>query len=317
MKQYTVGIDIGCSNTFLAVFDEKMNAVGKLHRATDTELTPEQLVSSIDSCVRDLLNRTGISIDDIRGIGAAFPSHIDFKRGTVIETCNMPTLTNIPVRDLLEQSLNCPVWIDNDANAAALAEHKLGAGRRFDDMIYVTVSTGIGGGLILNGKLYRGIHGAAGEIGHMFVSDSIGYQCGCGVTGCVQSISSGLSMAQYAINLIKEGADSSILRYAGTFSRIDMIAVARAFRDGDEVAREVMTRGAEYLGRMFHSLYQIFDINVFVYGGGVIKAGEEFVEMFKKAYSRYSQMELKYPALFLPAELGDDAAMIGAALLVQ
>lgn len=317
MKQYTIGIDIGCSNTLLAVFDEKMNTIARLHRATDTELSPGQLVSGITSCVGDLLSKAGVSKDDIRGVGAAFPSHIDFKRGVVIETCNMPTLANIPVRSMLEESLGLPVWVDNDANAAALAEHKLGAGKRFDDMIYVTVSTGIGGGLILNGKLYRGIHGAAGEIGHMFVSDSIGYQCGCGVTGCVQSISSGLSMAQYAINLIKEGADSSILRYAGTFSRIDMIAVSRAFRDGDEVAREVMMRGAEYLGRMFHSLYQIFDINVFVYGGGVIKAGDEFVEMFKNAYSHYSQMELKYPALFLPAECGDDAAMMGAALLVQ
>ena len=180
----------------------------------------------------------------------------------------------------------------------------------------LAVSTGIGGGLILNGDLYRGIHGCAGEIGHMFVSDSLGYPCGCGVTGCVQSISSGPHMAEYAMNRIKEGAESSILRYAGTLSKIDMVAVGRAFAENDPLAVEVVERGAEYLGRMFQSLYQIFDINVFVYGGGVMKLGPRFVDMIIASYRRYSQMELKYPAHFLPAELGDNTGMIGAALLV-
>ena len=150
----------------------------------------------------------------------------------------------------------------------------------------------------------------------MFVSDSLGYPCGCGVTGCVQSISSGPHMAEYAMNRIKEGAESSILRYAGTLSRIDMVAVGRAFAENDPLAMEVVERGAEYLGRMFQSLYQIFDINVFVYGGGVMKLGPRFVDMIIASYRRYSQMELKYPAHFLPAELGDNTGMIGAALLV-
>ena len=123
-------------------------------------------------------------------------------------------------------------------------------------------------------------------------------------------------MAEYAMNRIKEGAESSILRYAGTLSKIDMVAVGRAFAENDPLAVEVVERGAEYLGRMFQSLYQIFDINVFVYGGGVMKLGPRFVDMIIASYRRYSQMELKYPAHFLPAELGDNTGMIGAALLV-
>ena len=162
-------------------------------------------------------------------------------------------------------------------------------------MIYVSVATGVGGGLILGGDLYRGIHGCAGEIGHMFVSDSTGYPCGCGVSGCVESIASGLNMAKYAMERIQEGAESRILDHAGTVSRIDMVAVGKALNENDPLAIEVVERGAEYLGRMFQSLYQIFDINVFVYGGGVMKLGEPFVSRIIAAYRRYSQMEYRYP----------------------
>ena len=317
MKEYVVGIDVGGTNILYGLFDGNMNLQRVIQRSTDQELLPDQMMDQIARNVNELIRAAGIKSEDVRGIGAAFPSHIDFNRGLVIETSNIPMLSNVPVRELLEARLKIPVLLDNDANVAALAEHRLGAGRGHRDMIYVTVSTGIGGGLILNGELYRGMHGVAGEIGHMFVSDSLGYPCGCGVTGCVESIASGAHMAEYAMNRIKEGEESSILRYAGTLSRVDMVAVGRAFAENDPLAIEVVERGAEYLGRMFKSLYDIFDINVFVYGGGVMKLGARFVDMIVNKYRRYSQMELKYPAHFLPAELGDNTGMIGAALLVQ
>jgi len=217
---------------------------------------------------------------------------------------------------MLSDALGLPVWIDNNANTAALAEHRMGAGRGYSSMVYTTISTGVGGGLILNGNLFRGMHGMAGEIGHMFVSDSTGYPCGCGVIGCVQSISSGMSMARYAMERIKEGEESRILDYAGTLSKIDMIAVGKALHAGDPLAVEVVERGAEYLGRMFHSINLVLDVNVFVYGGGVIKLGDEFIKRFIAAYRRYSITEARFPAKFLRAELGDRTGIIGAALLV-
>ena len=183
-------------------------------------------------------------------------------------------------------------------------------------MIYACLATGIGGGLILNGRLYRGMHGMAGEIGHMFVSDSTGYPCGCGVIGCVQSISSGTYMARYAMDRIKEGEESRILDYAGTLSNVDLMAVGRALQMNDPLALEVVNRGAEYLGRMFHSLNEIFDINVFVYGGGITKLGGRFIDRMVAAYRHYTLSDQKYPARFLPAELGDRSELIGAALLV-
>lgn len=317
MKKYVAGIDVGGSNILCGLFDDQMRLVRVIQRSTDQELPPDHMMDALEAHVRELIRGAGVAIEEVRGIGAAFPSHVDFADGVLLETADFYQLNNTPVRGMLEERLKIPVYIDNDSNAAALAEHRLGAGRGHRDMIYVTIATGVGGGLILNGDLYRGIHGSAGEIGHMFVSDSAGYACGCGVSGCVQSIASGSNMAKYAIDRIKEGYDSRILDHAGTMSRIDMVAVGKALVEGDPLAIEVISHGAEYLGRMFQSLYQIFDINVFVYGGGVMKLGKPFIDRIIAAYRKYSQMEYRYPAQFLPAELGDNAGMIGAALLVK
>lgn len=316
MREYAIGIDVGGTNIKVGLFDQNMNAIKYLQTLTDTELEADQMMDHLADQVRRLLDQTHLTSENICGVGAAFPSFIDYKSGVVVETSNIIALNDLPARDMLAERLDLPVYLDNDANAAALAEHAMGAGRGHDDLIYVTISTGIGGALILNGKLYRGMHGMAGEIGHMFISDSTGYPCSCGVTGCVQSISSGMHMARYATDRIKDGVESRILDHAGTLSNVDMVAVGRALVSGDSLALEVVNRGAEYLGRMFHSLNMIFDINVFVYGGGVTKLGKRFIDRIVAAYRHYSLMDQKYPAQFLHAELGDEAGTVGAALLV-
>lgn len=317
MKKYAIGIDVGGTNSKIGLFDSEMHLVRVINTLTDKELEADELLDILSGQAEQLMKEQGLTRADVRGVGAAFPSFIDSKNGVVLETSNIISLTDQPVRDMLSERLKLPVWLDNGANCAALAEHELGAGRGHDDMIYATIATGIGGALILNGKLYRGIHGMAGEIGHMFISDSTGYPCSCGVTGCVQSISSGIHMARYVTDRIKEGMDSRILDHAGTLSNIDMRAVGKALNSGDPLALEVVSRGAEYLGRMFHSLDMIFDINVFVYGGGVTKLGKKFIDRIIAAYRHYSLMDQRFPAQFLPEELGDDAGMIGAALLVE
>jgi len=317
MNKYIVGIDVGVTRTTIGLFDGNVKCCTLQRKfLTDKEVRAEELMDLLSMQVKDMAASSGISMTDIRGVGAAFPSYIDYENGVTIETSNIIALNHQPVRDMLRERLRCPVYVDNDGNVAALAEHQLGAGRGHDHMIYATLSTGIGGGLIINGQLYRGMHGMAGEIGHMFISDSTGFPCGCGVTGCVQSISSGLHMAKYAMDRIKEGEESRILDYAGTISNIDLMAVGRALRANDPLAIEVVNRGAEYLGRMFHSLNQIFDINIFVYGGGVTKLGPRFIDRMIEVYSHYSHLDHKYPAQFLPAELGEQVGLIGAALLV-
>ena len=317
MKNHVVGIDVGGTKIQLGLFDGENNIIASKHFLTDKEIGAGELMDLLAAQVRKLTAQAGLTLDDLRGVGAAFPSYIDYEKGMCVETSSIMSLDDQPVRDMLSERLGLPVYVDNDGNLAALAEHELGAGRGFDNFIYAELSTGIGGGLILNGKLYRGMHGMAGEIGHMLVSDSIGYPCGCGVIGCVQSISSGTFMARYAMDRIKEGEESRILDYAGTMSNIDTLAVGRALSVNDPLAMEVISRGAEYLGRMFHNLNQIFDINVFVYGGGVTNLGHRFIERMIAAYRRHSLMDQKYPAQFIPSALGADASLIGAALQVK
>ncbi len=317
MKKYVVGIDVGGTKIQLGLFDENNKIILGKHFLTDKEIGAGELMDLLAAQVRKLAAQAELTLDDIRGVGAAFPSYIDYEKGVCVETSNIMSLNDQPVRDMLSERLNLPVYVDNDGNLAALAEHEIGAGVGIDNLIYAELSTGIGGGLILNGKLYRGMHGMAGEIGHMLISDSTGYPCGCGVIGCVQSISSGHYMARYAMDRIKEGEESRILDYAGTISNIDTLAVGRALNVNDPLALEVVNRGAEYLGRMFHSLNQIFDINVFIYGGGVTNLGHRFVDRMIAAYRHHSLMDQKYPARFIPSALGADASLIGAALQVK
>lgn len=316
MREYAVGIDVGGTNIKVGLFDRNMTLVKSIKTLTDKDLEANLMMDLLASLVRQLLKEADLTIDDVRGVGAAFPSFIDYENGYVVETSNILSLNELPVRDLLSERLGVEVYLENDANAAALAEHQMGAGQGHEHLVYVTISTGIGGALILNGKLYRGMHGMAGEVGHMFISDMTGYPCSCGVTGCVESIASGKHMARYATDRIKEGMDSRILDHAGTMTNIDMVAVGRALAGGDSLAIEIVNRGAEYLGRMFHSLNMIFDINVFVIGGGVTQLGKKFMDRIVASYRHYSLMDQKYPARFLPAALGNDAGLIGAALLV-
>ncbi len=317
MREYVIGIDVGGTNIKMGLFDGSMQLVSELKYPTDKDGTPTELMDYLAQQVQGMAEKAGLSMKDVRGVGAAFPAYVDFKRGMTLESANLVALNDQPVREMLGSRLDVPVFVDNDANVAALAEHRYGAGRGYDNLIYATLATGIGGALILNGQLFRGMHGMAGEIGHTFISDSIGYPCSCGVTGCVHSIASGFYMARYAMDRIKEGEESRILDYAGTLTGIDLLAVGRALQMNDPLALEVVNRGAEYLGRMFHNLNQIFDINIFVYGGGITNLGHRFTDRMIASYRHHSLIDQKYPAKFLAAELGERAGIIGAGLLVQ
>ena len=317
MREYVVGIDVGGTNIKLGLFDANMQLISELKYMTDKDGTANELMNYLAQQVKSLLEKAGLTSRDVRGVGAAFPAYVDFRRGMTLESANLVALNDQPVREMLEKRLDLPVFVDNDANVAALAEHRYGAGRGYDNLIYATLATGIGGALILNGQLFRGMHGMAGEFGHTFISDSTGYPCGCGVIGCVHSIASGFFMARYAMDRIKEGEESRILDYAGTLSNIDMVAVGRALQMNDPLALEVVNRGAEYLGRMFHNLNQIFDINIFVYGGGITNLGHRFTDRMIASYRHHSLIDQKFPAKFIPAELGERAGVIGAALLVS
>ena len=158
MKEYVVGIDVGGTRIQVGLF-KGSEIIAEKHFLTDKEIGATEMMDLLANQVRKLAAASGLTLEDIRGVGASFPSYIDYEKGMCVETSNIMSLNDQPVRDMLRERLGVPVYVDNDGNLAALAEHELGAGRGYDNLIYAELSTGIGGGLILNGKLYRGMHG--------------------------------------------------------------------------------------------------------------------------------------------------------------
>ena len=248
-------------------------------------------------------------------IGVSFGGPADFSSGRVLRSDHVPGWQNVPLQAALEETFGVPVRIDNDANVGALGEAKLGAGRRTPDLFYITISTGVGGGLILNGRLWRGLHGLAGEIGHVVV-DPGGPTCLCGKRGCVERLASGPYMSQDARQeLARSPENGRILADLAGGKPITGEIVARAAVAGDEIARKILLRGARALGLGIGNTANLLDIPLFVLGGGVTRAGSLWWDEVRRSARSTALAGIKFEVV--PAALADDAPLWGAAFLAQ
>jgi len=254
-------------------------------------------------------------------IGISFGGPVDATTGLVRLSHHVPGWENVPLKQLFEEDYNVPVSIDNDANVAAIGEYRFGAGQGYDSLFYITISTGVGGGWIINGKLWRGALGMAGEIGHIVV-DPRGPLCLCGKRGCVERLASGPYMAQNAREMLEkelpspEGkARGEILRYL-IGNNLDLLTgkvVSAAASYGDEIAQEVLYRGAWALGVGIGNVANLMNPQRFVLGGGVTKAGDNFWAAVRKVARETSLPEVNFE--IVRALLGDDAPLWGAVAL--
>ncbi|MBD2629188.1 ROK family protein [Trichormus variabilis] len=254
-------------------------------------------------------------------IGVSFGGPVDAATGMVRLSHHVPGWENIPLKDLLEEDYNAPASVDNDANVAAIGEHRFGAGRGYDSLFYITISTGVGGGWILNGKPWQGAGGMAGEIGHMVV-DPTGPVCLCGKRGCVERLASGPYMVQNARELLdKEAQDSSastrgeILRYlvGNDLNLLTGQVISTAAANGDELAQEVLYKAAWALGVGIGNVANLMNPQRFVLGGGVTKAGDSFWATVRKVAQETALPEVNFEVV--RALLGDDAPLWGAVAL--
>ncbi len=312
-----IGIDFGGTKIAYGLYDNDMRLLDRLRVKTDAEAQPEAVMDAMARDVRALMDQAGYPMADLAGIGIGFPSHISYEQGSVLIATNLPLWEDVALRDELGARLGVPVWVDNDTNCAALAEHRLGAGQGARHMAYMTVSTGVGCGFILNGEMYRGTHGFAGELGQMFVSDREGFGTRRMNAGVVQSISSGPAMVKLAQARIAEGRRSTIPAHAGTADAIMCEHIGAAYAEGDALAAEIVEHAVLYLGRTLVNLYELMDIGVIVYGGGVLKIGPRLVDGMIEVFYSLSHGAKKCPVDFRPAALGDDAGLIGAGLMVE
>jgi len=250
---------------------------------------------------------------NVDGIGIASPGPLDPYTGTVLDTPNIREWVNFPVGPRLSEVFGVPVYLDNDANMAGLAEWQYGAGRGHDNLLYLTVSTGIGGGVISNGQLLQGFRGMAAELGHITV-DPNGPMCGCGHRGHIEAFASGPAIARYVAEQMKSGKASSLLETP----RPNAVQVAEAARDGDALGIEAFARAGHYLGIAVANYLAIFDPSIVIFGGGASQAGEllflPFGESLKKNVFHPHYLD---DLIITKAALGDDAGLLGALALAR
>jgi len=249
-------------------------------------------------------------------MGVSFGGPVDAITGTVRLSHHVKGWENMPLRDLLYKEFGVPVSVDNDANVAALGEHRFGAGQEYDSLMYITVSTGVGGGWILNGQPWRGAEGMAGELGHMVV-DPTGPLCLCGKRGCVERFASGPYMAQNARELLEPLRRGEVLRglVGGDLELLTGQMVSEAAALGDELAQEVLHKAAWALGVGIGNVANLINPELFVLGGGVTKAGEGFWNLVQQVARETALPEVHFK--IMPAALGDEAPLWGAVALAE
>ena len=275
--KYLVGVDLGGTNIVAGALAEDGSDVLALRseptRADQgADAVVDRIVRMIDTVIAETIAQTGARRDDMIGIGVGAPGPLDRERGIVVTTPNLGW-TNFPLRDVVAERTRMPVRIDNDANCATLGEWWLGAARGASNVIGMTIGTGIGGGIILGGRLYHGSSDVAGEIGHATI-DITGRRCKCGNYGCLEAYASGPSIADRAREALS-GDDNLMVKMAGGDpSRITAATVYEAAKKGDDVALDVVRETSRFLGAGIANLLNIFNPEVVVIAGGVTQAGE-------------------------------------------
>jgi glucokinase len=275
---------------------------------------PARVINRLIEAIGRAIEKAGMEIGQIGGIGVAAAGIIDINRGLVSDSPNLPRWHNIPLRDMLADSLRKPVFLLNDANAAALEEHKMGAGCGLDNLIYITVSTGIGGGMIINGELYNGTDGCAAEIGHMIIKID-GPVCKCGKRGCLESMASGTAIANLAQMRLRRGEESIMIGMADNkVGGVTAEVVAAAARKRDALALAVIEESAGYLGIGLANLVNLMNPQMIIIGGGVSKMGEMLLGPARKSMKKHAfNLPARTVRLVRP-RLGADAELTGAAI---
>ncbi len=308
-----VGIDLGGTFIKCALLDETMAIKGRLQAPTPVDDGPDAVIEAAAAGAEQLLRQEGLSRGDVVGVGIGSPGPLDLDAGVVIGMPNIPGFEKIPLRDRLAERLGVGVVLENDANAAALGEYLVGSGKGARLMVLLTLGTGIGSGIVIDGRLLHGAHGIGAELGHTIV-DPDGEQCGCGQRGCLERYASATYLAQYARRLVEdEGRQSCLEQVISKKGDIDAVDVNDARRAGDELAEAVWDRAVRFLAIGCVNVCRILDPDRIVLGGGMAKAGEDLMGPLRRHF-RKQHWQLSEPKTALAlAELGNDAGVIGAA----
>ena len=311
---YYIGIDLGGTNIAVGLVNEKGEILRKAETPTMAQRTYAEIVRDMAACIVTLLEQSGLTAKDVFSIGIGIPGIAHQDTGRVIFCTNLGW-RDVPLRDELKKYYDLPVYIDNDATVAGWAEYQAGVSRGTNSSVFLTLGTGVGAGIVVNGKIWAGAHGAASELGHLIIEVD-GVPCTCGKCGCTERYCSATAVIRMAKEACAMHPDCAIVKAVnGDLSLISAKTVFDLAKEGDDIATRIFHRYVKYLTIAINNVVSFLDPDMIVLGGGVSRTGEFLLNAVKELLPKY----LMYPVLPMPeielAKLGNDAGIIGAALL--
>ncbi|MFW6035160.1 MAG: ROK family protein [Halothermotrichaceae bacterium] len=310
MSEYYIGVDLGGTKIYTALADETGKVLAKIKLLTESNRGIDKVFENIVESINIVIKDADIDRSSVRRIGVGSPGPLNIDEGIIYTAPNLENWVNIKIVKILEDKTGIPVLLENDANAAALGEKWFGAGKEANNMLYMTVSTGIGGGIIVNKKIYHGSSDTAGEVGHMIIKPD-GPTCGCGNPGCLETFASGTAVARKGRQVLHK---STILQELskGNPDNIDGALVAQAAELGDFEAQKIWREEGYYLGIGLANLINIFNFDMILLGGGVMNSWELFADEMFKNIKKYAFESTYSQAVIKKAALGSEVGVIGA-----
>lgn len=311
---YNIGIDLGGTNIKVGLVDENYNIVSKATAKTDLPRPAEEICESIVDTVWEALNAARVTIGEVNSIGIGTPGVANRNSGVVLYSCNLG-FNNTNLRTLIKAKLGKEVYVENDANAAAFGEVLNGAGKGYKDVVVVTLGTGVGGGIIIDGKIYTGFNFCGAELGHTVIQYG-GRQCSCGRRGCFEAYSSATALINMTKEAMEAHPDSKMWQIAGSLDNVDGKTAFDGMRADDDAAKQVVNTYIEYLGCGLTNIVNTFQPEVLLIGGGICKEGENLTKPLEEFIKRESYcIDPNRSTKLDIAKLGNDAGIIGAAYL--
>jgi glucokinase len=311
MKELIAGIDIGGTKIAIALATSGCEIVSQMSFPTQVADGAQQILERTLGHLEKLVEQQAAHLSKI-GIGCAGP--LDTVRGVTLSPPNLPGWDEFPIVGIVRERMKVPVVFDNDANAAALAEHRFGAGRGLENLVYLTISTGVGGGIICSGKLVHGRTGNAGEIGHIMVMPD-GLKCGCGARGCLEAVCSGTGIARRFAEKIERGANSELLNKVRSGEQITAKHIAEAAAEGDRLAGDVWEETIHYLSIGIGNVIVMFEPEAVILGGGVSMTGEQLFRPLRRKIHEQIKIFPTENIQIVHAGLGAESGIYGALAL--
>lgn len=316
---YIVGVDLGATNIVSILINGEGKVIEKDTRCTLAREGKEKALSQIVNSVISVLEKgqlQGISSASIKGVGVGSPGPLDTKKGIIHFAPNLPGWNNVSLVSILEDELKLPIFLENDGNAAALAEWWMGAGKKVDNLVLLTLGTGVGGGIIIGGEVLHGAWDTAAEIGHMIIHER-GLVCGCGKRGCLEAYASATGVIKRTVSLVKAGGDTILRELVhGHLEDITCELVYRAAERGDELSQRIVEETARYLGIGIASIVNIINPEMVILSGGMTAAGDLLFKPVRKYARKYALEAAIRGVRIVPAKLAGNTGALGAAATV-